>query len=372
MKRLSARLRHNARLCKHAGDTRFRGGQPWASSASTCGQICALGEGGVPLERRIKSTRASFSEVFAGKPPARILVEASTESEWVAQHLESLGHEVIVADPNFAPMYATRDKRIKTDKRDARALCEACRLGAYRPAHRTSDGQRKIRAQLLVRSTLVRTRSKYISLIGSLARREGCRIATGGSDNFVERAEAADLPEHMLAAIAPLLESLRMLNRQIGEADAELKKIVEGDEVVRRLCTAPGVGPVTATTFAATIDDATRFGAAKQVRAYLGLVPREYSSGERQRRGRISKAGSSRARTLLVEAAWALLRRRSEKNGALHDWAMRIAARRGRARACVALARKLAGILYAMWRDGTEFDPPAAERNGTETTVATA
>ena len=106
----------------------------------TSSQICILSEGGELTERRIKSTRASFDEVFAGRPRARILVEASTESEWVAQHLESLGHEVIVADPNFAPMYATRDKKIKTDKRDARALCEACRLGAYRPAHRTSEG----------------------------------------------------------------------------------------------------------------------------------------------------------------------------------------------------------------------------------------
>jgi transposase len=106
----------------------------------TSSQICILSEGGELKERRIKTTRASFDEVFARKPPARILVEASTESEWVAGHLEALGHEVIVADPNFAPMYATRDKKIKTDKRDARALCEACRLGAYRPAHRTSEG----------------------------------------------------------------------------------------------------------------------------------------------------------------------------------------------------------------------------------------
>ena len=188
-------------------------------------QIYALGEGGELTERRIKTTRAAFDEVFAGRPLARILVEASTESEWVAQHLESLGHEVIVADPNFAPMYATRDKKIKTDKRDARALCETCRLGAYRHAHRTSDKQRKIRAQLLVRSTLVRTRSKYISLIGSLARREGCRIATGGSPNFVARVEAANLPAHVMAAVAPLFESLKMLNRQIAEADAELEKI---------------------------------------------------------------------------------------------------------------------------------------------------
>lgn len=333
----------------------------------TSSQVCILSDGGELTERRIKTTRASFDEMFASRPRARVLVEASTESEWVACHLEALGHEVIVADPNFAPMYATRDKKIKTDKRDARTLCEACRLGAYRPAHRTSERQRRIRAQLLIRTTLVRTRSKYISLIGSLARREGCRIATGGSDNFVKRAEAANLPEHVLAAVAPLFESLRMLNRQINEADAELEKIVKEDAVVRRLCTAPGVGPVTATTFAATIDDATRFGAAKQVRSYLGLVPREYSSGERQHRGRISKAGGGRARTLLVEAAWALLRWRNAKNKALYDWAMRIAARRGRARACVALARKMAGILYAMWRDGTEFDPEAISHGVAET-----
>lgn len=169
-----------------------------------------------------------------------------------------------------------------------------------------------------------------------------------------------------MQVIAPLLESLKVLNRQIAEADAESEEIVRGNEVVRRLCTAPGVGPVTATTFASTIDDATRFDAAKQVRPYLGLVPREYSSGGRQRKGHISKAGGSRARTLLVEAAWALLRWRNEKNQALYDWAMRIAARRGKARACVALARKMAGILYAMWRDGAEFNPVTGSRGRQE------
>lgn len=221
-----------------------------------------------------------------------------------------------------------------------------------------------------MRSTLVRTRSKYISLIGSLARREGCRIATGGSSNFIARVEAAHLPAHVMTAISPLFESLIMLNRQIAEADAILEKIVKEDEVVKRLCTAPRVGPVTATTFAATVDDASRFGAAKPVRSYLGLVPSKYSSGERKHRGRISKAGGSRARTLLVEAAWALLRWRTEKNKALYDWAMRIAARRGRARACVALARKMVGIFYAMWRDGTEFDPQAVRRSVIEPAAA--
>lgn len=104
-------------------------------------QLCILTSDGELIERRIATTRARFTEVLGARPRARILLEASTESEWVARHLESLGHEVIVADPGFAPMYATRSRRVKTDKRDARALCEACKLGAYRPIHRVSDAQ---------------------------------------------------------------------------------------------------------------------------------------------------------------------------------------------------------------------------------------
>jgi transposase len=320
-------------------------------------QVCVLTEGGELVERRIKTERASLHALFAGRSRARILIESSTESEWVARCLEELGHEVIVADPNFAPMYATRSKKVKTDKRDARTLCEACRLGAYRPAHRTSDRQRNVRAHLAVRETLVRTRSKYISLIGALARREGCRIPTGVSRNFAARVEQAELPQHVLVQIGPLLIMLKSLNEQIKLADEKVAEIVKDDEVVKRLATVPGVGPVTATTYAATLDGAARFRDAKQVRSYLGLVPREHSSGEKQHRGRISKAGNSRARSLLVEAAWALLRWKTPKTQALHEWVARIAARRGKATAVVALARKLAGILFALWRDGTEFDP---------------
>jgi transposase len=289
-------------------------------------QVCILTEDGELIERRIKTGRESFDELFSERPPARILVEASTESEWAARHFEALGHEVIVADPNFAPMYATRDRRIKTDKRDARALCEACRLGAYRPAHRTSDRQRDVRAHLAVRETLVRTRSKYISLIGALARREGCRIEAGPSPSFARRVEQAGLPEHTLTQVEPLLAMLRVLNEL---ADKRLEEIVKADEVVQRLCSVPGVGPVVATTFVATLDDASRFLGAKHVRSYLGLVPREYSSGERQRRGRISKAGSARARSLMVEAAWSLLRWKTERTKALHEWWARIGAAAG-------------------------------------------
>ena len=276
-------------------------------------QVCVLTEDGELVERRIKTDRASLHALIGIRPRARILIESSTESEWVARCLEEFGHEVIVADTNFAPMYATRSKKVKTDKRDARTLCEACRLGAYRPAHRTSDKQRDVRAYLAVRETLVRTRAKYISLIGALARREGCRIKSGVSRRLAARVEEAGLPAHVLAQVEPLLIMLGSLNEQIKKADEKIAEIVRGADVVRRLTTVPGVGPVTATTYAATLDGASRFRDAKQVRSYLGLVPREHSSGEKQHRGRISKAGNSRARALLVEAAWALLRWKTPK-----------------------------------------------------------
>jgi transposase len=334
-------------------------------------QVCIITEDGELIERRIRTDREQFDNLLGARPQARILIEASTESEWVARYLEGHRHEVLVADSNFAPMYATRSRRVKTDKRDARALAEACRLGAYRLAHRTSDRQRHIRAQLAVRETMVRTRTKYISLISTLLRRDGFRISSGAARHFLLRLEHLGLPAQLLEEVVPLIALLRLLNEQIKQADERLAQVVEDDEVVARLCTVPGVGPVTATSFAATLDNVTRFADAKQVRAYLGLVPSEHSSGERRQRGGISKAGPNRARAMLVEAAWQILRVRNPATAGLYLWAACIAKRRGKKIAAVALARKLAGILYAMWRDGTSFGAQAP-KTGSATAAAVA
>jgi len=317
---------------------------------------CLVTGDGELIERRIKTDREHTCELLGSRPPSRILIESGTESEWNARLLEGLGHEVVVADPNFAPMYATRSRKVKTDKRDARTLAGACRLGAYSPAHRTSDRQRHVRAQLAVREAMVRTRTRYISLISTLLRRDGLRIHQSGySPTFLKRLARLELSASLREEIAPLVLPLHSLNEQIKQADLGLRALAEGDEVLARLRTAPGVGVVTAKSFVSTLDEATRFAGAKQARAYLGLVPAERSSGERQQHGHISKAGPGRVRHLLVEAAWTILRRRSPSNTALHDWAAGIAARRGSRVAVVALARKLAGILFALWRDGTGY-----------------
>jgi transposase len=122
---------------------------------------------------------------------------------------------------------------------------------------------------------------------------------------------------------------------------------------VARLCTAPSVGPVTAAAFSSTIDDVERFRNAHQVEAFLGLVPSEKSSGERQQRGHITKAGNTRLRRLLVQVALSILRLRSPRTQELRDWSSQVALRRGKKIATVALARRMAGVLYAMMRDGT-------------------
>jgi transposase len=318
-------------------------------------QLCILTADGELTERRIATTRERFTEVLGGRPRARVLLEASTESEWVARHLESLGHEVVVADPGFAPMYATRSRRVKTDKRDARALCEACRLGAYRAIHRVSDAQRHVRAELAVRDAIVRTRTRYVALIKATVRREGLRLTQGDPERTSTKLSAVPLSEEARRELAPVVALLEPLNAAIADADRRLAALARESAPARLLQSMPMIGPVTALGFVAALDDVARFAGAHQVEAYLGLVPSERSSGEQQHRGRITKRGDTRTRWLLVGAAWRIRRSKDPALAPLNAWAERIAARRGKRVAIVALARRLAGILYAMWRSSAPY-----------------
>ena len=156
-------------------------------------------------------------------------------------------------------------------------------------------------------------------------------------------------------------DSEQRRDQQLAYSDAMIEHLTVQDPRVPRLRSVPCVGPVTAAAFLAAIDDAQRFRHAHQLEAYLGLVPREYSSGETQRRGPITKAGHSRTRWLLIQVAVSILRRRPPQAEELRTWAVRIAARRGTQVAVVALARRLAGILYAL-REGSVFEPPPRGR----------
>ena len=146
------------------------------------------------------------------------------------------------------------------------------------------------------------------------------------------------------------------LTAQITVADARIADFVKEDPIATRLTSAAGVGPVTASAFLATIDDITRFRTAHELEAYVSVIPSERNSEEKRQLGHITKAGNGRMRWLLVEAAWTILRSNSAETAALRAWTLPLALRRGKHIVFVALARRVAGILYARWRDDVSYD----------------
>jgi transposase len=310
-------------------------------------------DGGVVREQRVLTSAERLVRMFEGDGPMRILLETGTESEWVAQALEAAGHAVIVADPNYAPMYGEIRRKVKTDRRDVTALAEANRRGWYRPTHRVSAAQRAVRQTLASRRQLVTMRSGTISLLRALLRQRGYRLGTGSAATVPARLARLRLPEALTETLAPLRRMVEALTTEIAGVDASLQPVAASDPVVQRLQSVPGVGPIVALTFRAFVDDVTRFGSAAQVSAAIGLVPREDSSAERRHRGHITKAGPRELRSLLVQGAWACWR--SHGSASLRAWVERLAARRGKRIAVVALARRLSRILFAIWRDRSVF-----------------
>ncbi len=201
-----------------------------------------------------------------------------------------------------------------------------------------------MRGSLAVRDALVRSRTRWISVVRALLRQHGYRLRSGAAESFIGRREELGLAAELQAEIEPLVRAMRRVNEQLAALEQRIETMAQDDEVVERLRTAPGVGPLTALSFVATVESS------------LGLVPREWSAGEQQQRGKITKQGSGRMRALLVGAAWRILRRQEVVGSKLRHWAERIATRRGKRVAVVALARRLAGMLYALWRDASVYD----------------
>jgi len=185
------------------------------------------------------------------------------------------------------------------------------------------------------------------------AQREGLRVASGNAASFTRRVARLALPGRLHSEIAPLLAVFVSINQQLAWLDARLEHLAQSDETMDRLCTAPSVGPVTAAAFSSTVDDPGRFKSAHHVKAYLGLTPSEWSSGEEQSKGHITKSGNSRMRKLMVQLAVSILCLRSPRTESLRKRATGIAVRRGKKIAMVALARRMTGVLFAMMRDRT-------------------
>jgi transposase len=243
----------------------------------------------------------------------------------------------------------------KTDRNDARALAQIMRTGWYRQVHVKSRQCRLWRSLLVARRTVLNEMRSIENVVRAVLREAGVKLGTPGRAAFAGRVRqlAGDdlalrpLVEPLLAILATMLEQLAGLTKQV-------QAIVRGEEVCRRLMSVPGVGPITALAFRATVDRPERFRRSRDVGAHLGLTPARYQSGETDIQGKVSRCGDELARTALYEAAHTLLVR-SKKWSSLRAWGMKVAKHRGMARARVAVARKLAVVLHRMWSDRTEF-----------------
>ena len=318
-------------------------------------QICVRSADGQILEEKRWPTK-DLDTYLAGRPTSRVIVETCAEAFCVADAARKLGHETRVVPATLVKTLGVGARRLKTDLRDARALSEVSSRIDLPSAHIPRTESRDRKTMCGMREALIGARTKIINTVRGWLRSRGRRIERGGKASLRQRVEVAwegQLPSY----VDRQLKLIEVLNTQIAEADAEMKSWATADETCTRLMTVPGVGPLTALRFVAALDDVTRFESAHQVESYLGLVPGESSSSERQQRLSITKAGPRALRWVLVQAAWALhLRCRRPEAIPLQLWAHRIEQRRGRRTAIIALARKLAGILFALWRDGSVYE----------------
>jgi len=318
-------------------------------------QICVRGADGQILEEKRWPTM-DLDTYLAGRPTSRVIVETCAEAFCVADAARKLGHETRVVPATLVKTLGVGARRLKTDLRDARALSEVSSRIDLPSVHIPRTESRDRKTMCGMREALIGARTKIINTVRGWLRSRGRRIERGGKASLRKRVEAAwegQLPSY----VDRQLKLIEVLNTQIAEADAEVKSWATADETCTRLMTVPGVGPLTALRFVAALDDVARFESAHQVESYLGLVPGESSSSERQQRLSITKAGPRALRWVLVQAAWALhLRCRRPEAIPLQLWAHRIEQRRGRRTAIIALARKLAGILFALWRDGSIYE----------------
>lgn len=293
-------------------------------------------------------------------PPARVAFEACREAWAVHDQLEAWGHEPLMIDTTRVRQLGIGQHKRKTDRIDAETIARALEVGRIPLAHVLSSERRELRLQLSVRRALVETRAQYAVTIRGLVRAQGKRLPSCSPENLPSKVREGGLDDRTRLMTEPLVKLLEEATPQIVEVESKLAQLCSAEPVIARLGTAPGVGLIVAAAFVSVIDDAKRFRSAHEVESYLGLVPSENTSGKRKL-GAITKQGNSYLRALLVEAAWCVFRIR-DADDPLKRWAESVEQRRGRRIAVIAVARRLAGILWAMWRDGTAYNPAKLSR----------
>jgi transposase len=322
-------------------------------------RVCILDrDGKVIHEVKVSSTPSDIEAALARAPACRrVVFETGRMAPMLHHGLTERGVPVVCIESRQASQALKSLATHKTDRNDARGLAHLARTGFFKPVHVKSLPAHAIRSLIIARKKLVGQRVMLENQIRGLAVVFGVRLPRALSSTFIARAlQASEGIDGLSAAMRGLVTARVAVLSAVTSIDADIKKLARASKACRQLMTIPGVGHLTALAFTAAVDDPERFRRSRDLGAYLGLVPRRYQSGEIDYTGGISKCGDRRMRTLLYEAANVMLTRYKGPLK-LKDWALAIAKRSTLRKARIALARRLAIIMHAMLRHGTEFKP---------------
>jgi transposase len=325
-------------------------------------QICVRDEKGHILEERRYSTEKLGAYLAKREPGARVLLETSAEAFAVAEWARQCGHEARVVPASLVRALGVGERGLKNDQRDARKLSEMdCRMDVP-SVHIPSPERRDQQARLTARDALVAARTQLVNVVRSFFRTQVHQKTRATPETLSKRVreKLLETPTGVPDYIEHVLATLDALNEQIARANEALEQIAREDPVCKLLQTMPGVGPVTSLSIAVAVDEVGRFESASKLTSYFGLTPGESTTGFKTKRTGITRAGCRRPRWTLVQAAWTMVRVRPDDP--LVQWFQGVAGRRGKKVAITALARKMAGILYAMWRDQTSYEPKKAAK----------
>ena len=321
--------------------------------------LCVLDLFGEKTETaRIKTSGAGFRKWFAGRAMSTVVIEVGTHSRWVQKELQELGHEVIVA--NARQVRLIYHGKRKNDRIDAEKLARLGRLDRKLlcPIQHRSEAAQTDLTVLRSREQLVKARTEMINHVRGVAKSFGLRIKKGYSPTFCRHARES-LSEKLVATMEPILCCIEELSKQIKKYEHTIAKMAHDCKEAQAILTIHGVGPLTAMAYILTLEDPTRFERSRDVGAYLGMVPREWQTGNSNLQLRISKAGDDFVRKLLVNCAQRILGPFGQDSD-LKRFGLRLIERGGKhakKKAVVAVARKLAVLMHRLWVTGEVYEP---------------
>ena len=332
-------------------------------------RYCILSsEGEILREGQVATTKAEMIKTFSRLGRARIAIEVGTHSPWVTRLLQSLGHEVIVANPRQVKLITESSR--KDDRLDAQTLARLARIDPQllRPIQHRSEKAQTALMVIRVRAALLSARTSLVNVARGLAKSLGERLPKCDADQMgVPQGES--LPPNVQGVLEPLLKEVESLTEKIKDRDQKIEQIArENYPETTLMQQVGGVGPLIALTFVLTVENKDRFQKSRDIGCYLGFRPRRSDSGQRQPQLRITKEGDPYLRTMLVQGAHDIISRRGPDTD-LKRWGLRLAERggkRGKKKAVVAVARKLGILLHRLWVTGEVYEPLRNQNLGKE------